>query len=878
MKKYYKLIVFVLIAAYLVPLSSLSWALELPENQDSSPSSNYSVERFLLSQNQVENLILNQNNLLQLQASNAFLSGAIQTANGQAFFESKDEFLSLTLPSGQNWKIDILAEAVYSGNISNGNWTFLKINPESYTQIIEQLLNEAKKLKRFSVSQNQLDDLNEFISLVEDQQFTYGTRIYGSNGLQSIRYLDSNNRLLAFSKYNKTTGLLSQLNWFGNGHLDEIFYFDASGNLSSIFSFSIRNSIESIVDFTYDISGNLLSSLMWLDENRSQLEELSFYSPDYTRGLTLRATDDHNGIILEIVDLTSGSLGSILKIHTFLDTTDLSSLFTLEDAVSYEIDSNKLALTIKRSDGITTTKILNLITGDEIIEGQPHTDTEIFRDSQNRRYKEILSSYDAQNNLLSKIETLYDVLTDSIYQITLYNPTTNEPTQISWYSSGVLTRQVNYDFSGQISLITVYNSSGDILKTYYASHIEDNVSLDEWFTYYQGTSGLIASHPDDTSFVYHEGTVADWAKIFGYTQAYTYDQALAGISFLTVNNFSQAKKIFDFYFTEFQSSPVFDGFWTVYNTEQDFQWKKYEWRKGMGESAWIGLFAMQYYAFASDPAEKAKALELATGIGKWISSLAHHNGGVAMGPSDQWALIYSTENNLDYYALSKILSEKALNPLDRQLFSTENTNLKNWLRNEAYNSATGLFNRGGRSLPGNGFEWDGLASLDVNSWAIQSIGPQILKNDFGISLEHFINKIQDSFLVQTDDSFGGDVFSARGFDFSDSLNAGLVGRGGVKWVEGTNQMIVSYRILADYYLSIGDLAKAQYYLALASYFQIQNVDNSLMVNSKIGYAYADKANLFIYFGNNTWKTTSGQAAPSSAWIAFALNQLNPLEN
>jgi len=216
-----------------------------------------------------------------------------------------------------------------------------------------------------------------------------------------------------------------------------------------------------------------------------------------------------------------------------------------------------------------------------------------------------------------------------------------------------------------------------------------------WFDQNQnrGTSGLIASYQENPEFIYHtdiHGVLqkADWAKIYANTQAFTYDQALAGIVFLKQGKMDAAKKIFDFYYSQWQEEREnFSGFWTVYSADPSppLRWKKYEWRKGMGENVWMALFCLQYEKAVTDATEKTNSLDLAIAIGKWVSTLNHHEeGAVAMSPFNSssetdFSKIYSVENNLDYYALLKALSVKAP-AADLEYFTKEFSNLKNWLK------------------------------------------------------------------------------------------------------------------------------------------------------------------------------------------------------
>ncbi|MBI4353498.1 MAG: hypothetical protein HY593_06220 [Candidatus Omnitrophica bacterium] len=455
----------------------------------------------------------------------------------------------------------------------------------------------------------------------------------------------------------------------------------------------------------------------------------------------------------------------------------------------------------------------------------------------------------------------------------------------TWFYQAAVTRRVDTDKKGEETKVTVLDKSGKVLQEFDNSYLEKRSNLSLWFSKSQtaAPSGLIASYPDDKSFIYHEGIRQDWAKIYADTQAYTYDQALVGIAMLKEGNFQGAKKIFDFYHAEWQKEKAnFSGFWTVYNVDPASHWKRYEWRKGMGENAWLALFALHYRTLAQDMGERKRALDLAAAIGKWLVTLPHHEGAIAMSPPNpggnpDYGTIYSTENNLDAYALFKALTAQPLNGKDKQLFTSELASLKSWLKTKAYDPQSGLFRTGGKVNPATKkMEWDPTKSLDVNSWAVSAIGTAALKDDFGISVDGWMSRTGKTFAVQNDGGFGGSIFEAKGFDFSDAVNAAKIGRAGIKWVEGTNQMISAYKQLSSFY-AWTDRAKSAYYLALAEYFTSRNPENAVPANGALGHLYADQSGAQIYANNGYWKTAPGQAAASVAWVYFALRKVNPFD-
>ncbi len=380
----------------------------------------------------------------------------------------------------------------------------------------------------------------------------------------------------------------------------------------------------------------------------------------------------------------------------------------------------------------------------------------------------------------------------------------------------------------------------------------------QWISDNQAQSplGLVESYPQDGNI----------------NQGFTYDQALAGMTLLSQGDSAGAKKIFDFYNSQWDGT----GFWTVYNT-QSVNGSKVEFAKIMGPNAWMGLFCLSYYRETGD----TNALDLAVNIGHWISSLPHSAGGVAMGAdipgNPNWGQIYSIENNLDYYAFLNLLVTKAPLQTDRDLFKTEFTNLKQWFQATTYDAASGLFKRG----PSTNIN-DMTLSLDTNTWAISAIGIDGLKTLMNFNdqqLSDFVGRIESNFAVQSDGSYGGNVLTAKGFDFAGALNAQLIqnqgiSRAGIKWVEGTNQMILVYEQLAVYYQTVvhNDTLAASY-KARADYFTGLNSAN-LTPDGK-SYFYTDSPGTRVFWDSPFWNATPGAAVPSTAWVYFSINGFNP---
>lgn len=389
----------------------------------------------------------------------------------------------------------------------------------------------------------------------------------------------------------------------------------------------------------------------------------------------------------------------------------------------------------------------------------------------------------------------------------------------------------------------------------------------------------MADYPDDPRKIWMPcGLNPHCYQVNLNDEAFTYSQATAGIVMLNQEDLVDAGKIFNFYNSEWfnpsDGAPAESGFFTVY----DKNWGatpghgRVEYNKIMSPTAWIAIFSLQYYAKTGDE----RALTLATHIGKWIQTLPHQDGGVAMSTDNpsgvpNYGKIYSVENNLTYYALLNNLSVQAKTDADRQSFTTEKANLANWLRTKAYDPTTGLFRRGTTDTISFG-------ALDSNTWAISALGVDGVRSLLNFNDQQFtdyIRRIEQAFSVQNPGSFGGDILTAKGFDFSDAQNAARIGRTGIVWVEGTNEMIQDYEMISNYYASKGMTSLAVEYQSKADHFLSLNTNNSISQNGQLSYTYSDKALTQIWSDDGNNKTSTGSAIDSTAWVYFAINDIDP---
>ena len=178
-------------------------------------------------------------------------------------------------------------------------------------------------------------------------------------------------------------------------------------------------------------------------------------------------------------------------------------------------------------------------------------------------------------------------------------------------------------------------------------------------------TGLFASFPDSQD--------ADLAQ-----QSSTYEQAAMGLLALQVGDDDRAEGLLQFFKRAWDAQP--HGFSNFYNA--DFGSAGIEKTVHAGPNAWVGLFAARFANRKDNP----QALTLALDVGYWMAnSLPHKHGAIAMGIADvprgaPWTRIFSTENNISYYAfLSELVKNKNLDAAQRQLFNAERYAAENWL-------------------------------------------------------------------------------------------------------------------------------------------------------------------------------------------------------
>jgi hypothetical protein len=353
-------------------------------------------------------------------------------------------------------------------------------------------------------------------------------------------------------------------------------------------------------------------------------------------------------------------------------------------------------------------------------------------------------------------------------------------------------------------------------------------------------TGLVVSYEGDPA-------VRDWA--------FTYDQALAAQAFLLFGDYDRARMIFDFF--KDRAQKVNGGFTnTYYATGGEVA----EYTVHTGPNVWMAISLLQYTNASGD----RKYLGLAEDIASWVSKLQAQDpeGGLCGGPQIAW---FSTEHNLDSYAMFTMLYEITGNPA----YQLSADKIMNWLRENVYSRSEG------RILRGKG---DSTIATDTFAWAICAIGPERLLEK-GMDPEQIIEFALDNcgvtvVYLRPD----AERVKITGFDFAKARN---LGRGGVVSSEWTAQMIIALKVMEDFYRQQNDMEKAGYYKRKKEFYLGQLGKLTISSPSWTGqggvcFPYATQGSADTGHG---WRTPKGKQTGSlsgTVYAIFAQKEYNPL--
>jgi len=376
------------------------------------------------------------------------------------------------------------------------------------------------------------------------------------------------------------------------------------------------------------------------------------------------------------------------------------------------------------------------------------------------------------------------------------------------------------------------------------AHLE-KVNLDkmyQWLRIHQNpTTGLVMSFEGDSD-------IANWA--------FTYDQALVAQAYTNFSDLERVRKILNFFKAK---AKRIDGLFL--NSYYVNDGSPAEYVVHSGPNIWLGIAILQYTKKTQD----YQYLDLAEELGQAIINLQNKDkdGGICGGPNLKW---FATEHNLDAYAFFDMLHKITAKP---QYLQARDKAL-NWLAAHTYDKLDIPIKRG---------KGDSTIATDTYAWSIAAVGPEKL-SQLGMNPDRIVEFAEQNCSVTVDYTRPeGKTIKVKGFDFAPQRH---LARGGVVSSEWTAQMVIAFKIMADFYYKKGMVAKARAYEGKADTY-LAELGNMIVTSpspsgqgeSCLPYATQD----FVDTGHG-WMTPKGKTTGSVAgttYTLFAYYKYNPLE-
>jgi len=338
--------------------------------------------------------------------------------------------------------------------------------------------------------------------------------------------------------------------------------------------------------------------------------------------------------------------------------------------------------------------------------------------------------------------------------------------------------------------------------------------------------------------------------------AFSYDQSLAAQAYTYFQDFERAHKILDFF--DHKAKRRNGLFYNAYYANDG---EPAEYIVHSGPNLWVGIAACQYTHRTKD----RRYINLAEDIALGIINLQKQDaeGGLRGGPDVEW---YATEHNLDAYAFFDMLHKLT----GKQKYLEARDKILAWLVKHTYDKMDIPIKRG---------KGDSTIATDTYAWSIATLGPAELEN-LGMDPVRIIEFAEETcsaevFYARPD----GLKVKIKGFDFAPQAH---VARGGVVSSEWTAQMVISFKIMAEFYSRKGESAKsrsyqlkADEYLASLGNMIISSPSPSGQGESCLPYATQDSVDT-----GHGWYTPKGKSTGSlsgTTYTIFAYYNYNPLE-
>lgn len=364
----------------------------------------------------------------------------------------------------------------------------------------------------------------------------------------------------------------------------------------------------------------------------------------------------------------------------------------------------------------------------------------------------------------------------------------------------------------------------------------------QWVKVHQNpATGLLMSFEGDSD-------ISGWA--------FTYDQSLAAQAFINFGDLERARQILEFFDSKADKK---GGLYL--NAYYASDGGPAEHITHSGPNIWLGIAALQYTHKTKDTRYLGMAEDIAAGI---INIQKQDpEGGIRGGPDVSW---FATEHNLDAYAFFNMLYTLT----NKQKYLASRDKALDWLLKHTYDR---------KDIPVKRGKGDSTIATDTYAWSIAAIGPEKLK-ELGMDPDKIMDFAENTCAVNVEYLRPeGRKIEIKGFDFAPQRN---VARQGIVSSEWTSQMVISFKIMADYYLKKGLLIQGNNYQLKADEYLASLVKMIICSPSPSGqganclpYATQD----FVDTGHG-WLTPKGKSTGSvsgTTYTIFAYYNYNPLE-
>jgi len=326
---------------------------------------------------------------------------------------------------------------------------------------------------------------------------------------------------------------------------------------------------------------------------------------------------------------------------------------------------------------------------------------------------------------------------------------------------------------------------------------------------------------------------------------FTYEQALAAQAFNCFSDFARVRRLFNFFKNDKRAAR--GDFLSAYYADGT---RPPQAVIANGANISLAIAIAQYTHKTKD----RQYLNLAEDIASGIIALQQRdkNGGI---PAGKTAGQYLAKDNLDAYALFNMLYKIT----GRKEYETAAAKALSWLADNIYDK-NGIREREGADIV-----------TDTYAWAIAAVGPQELE-EAGINPERLIEFAEKKCRVKT-------------YYLRPPLEAGDLEKSREDVIivsEWAAQMVLAYKIIADYYYQKGMIAKARTY-AMKSGDLMNELDKMIIPNlsaygrgkSCLPYAAGDVVDSAC--GIKAQRNRTSGCVAGTVYALFAYYNYNPLE-